>query len=161
MYPRIESYVLRKYGPAIHNIDSSSYDDRLQSTIRPALSQPRAPKNHLNHGFWSPPYSGAWNQNLRSSCLCGLLGPNFTKLDHGSCESTSAILKHFTATRRGCDGWEPPATTLRTSPFPRTNNNYNPEGPSTQYLSSLVPNTIQSMVFGTRSLKYWLLGPSG
>ena len=36
-----------------------------------------------------------------------------------------------------------------------------PEGPSTQYLRSLVPNTIKSMVFGTRNLKYWLLGPSG
>ena len=35
------------------------------------------------------------------------------------------------------------------------------EGPSTQYLRSLVPNTIKSMVFGTRKLKYWVLGPSG
>ena len=36
-----------------------------------------------------------------------------------------------------------------------------PEGPSTQYLKSLVPNTIESMAFGTRNLKYWLLGSSG
>ena len=36
-----------------------------------------------------------------------------------------------------------------------------PESPSTQYLSSLVRNTIKSMVFGTRSLKYWVLGTSG
>ena len=36
-----------------------------------------------------------------------------------------------------------------------------PEGPSTQYLRILVPNTIESMVFGTRDLKYWVLGPSG
>ena len=36
-----------------------------------------------------------------------------------------------------------------------------PKGPSTQYLRSLVPNTIKSMVFGTRNLKYWVLGPSG
>ena len=34
------------------------------------------------------------------------------------------------------------------------------EGPSTQYLRTLVPNTIKSMVFGTRNLKYWVLGPS-
>ena len=36
-----------------------------------------------------------------------------------------------------------------------------PEGPSTQYLRPLVPNTIKSMVFGTRVLKCWVLGPSG
>ena len=36
-----------------------------------------------------------------------------------------------------------------------------PEGPSTQYLRSLVPKTIPLMVFGTRVLKYWVLGPSG
>ena len=35
------------------------------------------------------------------------------------------------------------------------------EGPSTQYLSFLVPNTIGSMVFGARSLKYWLFRASG
>ena len=29
-----------------------------------------------------------------------------------------------------------------------------PEGPSTQYLRTLVPNTIKGMVFGTRDLKY-------
>ena len=36
-----------------------------------------------------------------------------------------------------------------------------PEGPSTQYLRFLVPKTIPSMVFGTRILKYWVLGPLG
>ena len=36
-----------------------------------------------------------------------------------------------------------------------------PEAPSTQCFSSLVPNTIKSMVFGTRNLKYWVLGLSG
>ena len=35
------------------------------------------------------------------------------------------------------------------------------EGPSTQYLRTLVPNTIKSMVFGTRILKYSVLGPPG
>ena len=35
-----------------------------------------------------------------------------------------------------------------------------PEGPSSQYLRTLVPNTIKGMVFGTRVLKYWVLGPS-
>ena len=35
-----------------------------------------------------------------------------------------------------------------------------PEGPKTQYLRSLVPNTIQGMAFGTRDLKYWVLEPS-
>ena len=38
---------------------------------------------------------------------------------------------------------------------------YFPEGPSTQYLRTLVPKTIALMVFGTRVLKYWVLGPSG
>ena len=36
-----------------------------------------------------------------------------------------------------------------------------PEGPSTEYLGTLVPKTIPLMIFGTRSLKYWVLGPSG
>ena len=40
---------------------------------------------------------------------------------------------------------------------------YFPEGPSTQYLMTLAPNTIKSMVSGTgtRNLKYWVLEPSG
>ena len=36
-----------------------------------------------------------------------------------------------------------------------------PEGPSSQYLRSLVSKTIPLMVFGTGNLKYWVLGPSG
>ena len=36
-----------------------------------------------------------------------------------------------------------------------------PEGPSTKYLRTLVPRTIPLMAFGTRVLKYWVLGPSG
>ena len=35
-----------------------------------------------------------------------------------------------------------------------------PEGPSTQNLRSLIPKTIPCMVFGTRVMKYWVLGPS-
>ena len=35
------------------------------------------------------------------------------------------------------------------------------KGPSTKYLRFLVPKTILLMVFGTRVLKYWVLGPSG
>ena len=35
------------------------------------------------------------------------------------------------------------------------------EGPSTQHLRPLDPKTIEGVVFGTRSLKYWILGPSG
>ena len=35
-----------------------------------------------------------------------------------------------------------------------------PEGPSTQHLRTLVPNTSKGMVFRTRDLKYWVLGPS-
>ena len=38
---------------------------------------------------------------------------------------------------------------------------YIPEGPSTQYLRSLVHKATKSMVFGTRVLQYWVLGPSG
>ena len=38
---------------------------------------------------------------------------------------------------------------------------YNLEGPSTQYLRTLVPKAIEGMVFGIRVLKYWVLGPSG
>ena len=37
----------------------------------------------------------------------------------------------------------------------------NSESPSTQYLRTLVPKTIPLVVFGTRVLKYWVLGPSG
>ena len=36
-----------------------------------------------------------------------------------------------------------------------------PEGTSTQYLRPLIPNTIKGMVFGTKVLKYFVLGPSG
>ena len=36
-----------------------------------------------------------------------------------------------------------------------------PEGPSTQYLKTLIPTAIKGMVFGTRVLKHWVLGPSG
>ena len=36
-----------------------------------------------------------------------------------------------------------------------------PEGPSTQYLRTLVPTTIKGMDFGTKIFKYWVLGPSG
>ena len=44
----------------------------------------RAPKNHLNIRIlptmvsaclWYPPYTGPWNQNVRSLCLRGLLAP--------------------------------------------------------------------------------------
>ena len=38
---------------------------------------------------------------------------------------------------------------------------WNPEGSNTQHLKSLVPKTRPGMGFGTRSLKYWVLGPSG
>ena len=36
-----------------------------------------------------------------------------------------------------------------------------PEGPSTQYLGILVPETIFLMVFGTMVFKDWVRGPSG
>ena len=36
-----------------------------------------------------------------------------------------------------------------------------PEGPSTQHIRTLVPKTVKGMVFGTRVLEYWVLGPSG
>ena len=35
------------------------------------------------------------------------------------------------------------------------------QGPSSQYLRSLVPKTIPLMVLGTRVLEYWVLGPAG
>ena len=35
------------------------------------------------------------------------------------------------------------------------------EGPSTQYLRSLVSKTIPLIVFGTIVVKHWVLGPSG
>ena len=41
----------------------------------------RAPKDHTthkdptNHDFWYAPDLEPWNQNVRSLCLCGLLGP--------------------------------------------------------------------------------------
>ena len=36
-----------------------------------------------------------------------------------------------------------------------------PEGPSNQYSRTLVPKAMNGIVFGTRVLKYWVLGPSG
>ena len=35
------------------------------------------------------------------------------------------------------------------------------KGPSTQYLRTLVPKAMKGMAFGTRVLKYWVLGPFG
>ena len=49
-----------------------------------------------------------------------------------------------------------PAANIR-APEPKAR----PEGRSIQYLRLLVPKTIPSTVFGTRVLKYWVLGPSG
>ena len=37
----------------------------------------------------------------------------------------------------------------------------NLEGPHTQYLRTLVPNTMKGMVSGTKVLKDWVLGPTG
>ena len=37
----------------------------------------------------------------------------------------------------------------------------NPEGPSTHYFRTLVPKAIKGVVFGTRVLKYLVLGASG
>ena len=36
-----------------------------------------------------------------------------------------------------------------------------PEGPSTHYSRTPVPNSIKGIVFGTRDLMYWVLGPLG
>ena len=38
---------------------------------------------------------------------------------------------------------------------------YDTEGPSTQYLRTLLPKTIPLVAFGARVLKYWVLGSSG
>ena len=38
---------------------------------------------------------------------------------------------------------------------------HHPKGPSAQHLRTLVPNSLNCMVFGTRNLKYWVIGPSG
>ena len=35
------------------------------------------------------------------------------------------------------------------------------EGSSTQHLRSLVPKAIKGMVFGTKDVKNWVLGPAG
>ena len=55
----------------------------------------------------------------------------------------SGYLKHRGARNRQCEGGS----------FPK--------GPSTQYLRTLVPKANKGMVFGTRVLQYWVLGPSG
>ena len=47
------------------------------------------------------------------------------------------------------------------NPYTNTNTAPGSEGASTQYLRTLVSNTIKGMVLGTRILKYWVLGPSG
>ena len=43
--------------------------------------------------------------------------------------------------------------------YVRRCNTSSPEGPSTQYLRTLVPKTIPLMVFRTRVLKYWVFDP--
>ena len=52
----------------------------------------------------------------------------------------------------------PPCLMIKVTRFPNLpprNSKY------TQYLKMLVPKTIPSMAFGTRVLKYWVLGSSG
>ena len=36
-----------------------------------------------------------------------------------------------------------------------------PEGPSTQHVRLLIPESLEGMMSGTRDLKYWILGPFG
>ena len=67
----------------------------------PAIS--RAPKGHINirikQYFWYPHYIGPWNQNVRSFCLCGLLGP-----EASLGQTLSKGLCWFTGLSRGCLG---------------------------------------------------------
>ena len=45
---------------------------------------PKRPYKHkdpTNHDFWYPPCIGPWNQNIRSLCLCGLLGPDYRRAE--------------------------------------------------------------------------------
>ena len=39
-------------------------------------------KDPTKHDFWHLPYIGPWNQNVRSLCLCGVLGP-YGNLEYG------------------------------------------------------------------------------
>ena len=74
-------------------------------------------------------------------------GPNFrhAKLGNGSFHKKEAVKNSLTyELPQGNQAWIPK----------------NSKGPSTQYLGTLVPTTTPSMAFGTRVLKYWVLGPS-
>ena len=45
--------------------------------------KPRKRKDPTKPRFWYPPYIGPWNQNVRSLCLCGLLGPYCRTINPG------------------------------------------------------------------------------
>ena len=41
--------------------------------------RPHKHKDPTNHNFWHPPYTGPWNQNVRSLCLGGFSSPYSSK----------------------------------------------------------------------------------
>ena len=50
-------------------------DPQVHINIRRSKS-PHKHQDPTNHDFWNPPHIGPWKQNVRSLCLCGLLGPD-------------------------------------------------------------------------------------
>ena len=74
-----ESYIEGHKGPHKHKDPTVVYYSMLDCSMvyyrMAEYSTEYKHKDPTNHGFWYPPYTGPWNQNVRSLCLCGLFGP--------------------------------------------------------------------------------------
>ena len=93
-------------------------------------------------------YICTWSPRVRRSCLpCSRLGSHLKTATTWTSHTLRGPLSCVSFIQV-CELW---AFAIR----------HYPEGPSTQYLRTLVPNTKPLMVLGIRVLKYWLLGPSG
>ena len=53
-------------------------------------------KDPTARDFWYPPYVGPWHKNVRSLCLCGLLGPWVLSVPYTRCN----LLKQTQAVER-------------------------------------------------------------
>ena len=68
------------FGPALGlgdkewlSFEGRPWGDRTRA--QKDIERPHKHKDPTKQYVWYPPDSGPWNQNVRSSCLCGLVGP--------------------------------------------------------------------------------------
>ena len=65
--PAAQARRLRATATAARSTDNSCLDE--------SSKRPHKHKDRTKHDFWYAPHTRTWNQNVRSLCLCGLVGP--------------------------------------------------------------------------------------